>query len=206
MFDVGANLGLMALPVLSSVSESKVVSFEPSPNTVPFLRRTVANTGLKDRWFLVEKAVACAPGTASFSLSAQAESLYDGLQHTHRATQVRQIQVEVTNLNKEWRVLGRPPVSMIKIDVEGGELNVLRGAQEVLASTRPFVLTEWCPLNLGAYGIACDALFHFARENGYVLYALPEMIPVPAARDLNLQALRTESFLMAPTEFERDLA
>src|SRR5207302_6765911 len=41
MFDVGANLGLMALPVLRHVAGCKVVSFEPSPNTLPWLERTI---------------------------------------------------------------------------------------------------------------------------------------------------------------------
>jgi len=198
MFDVGANLGLMALPVLASVSESRVVSFEPSPNTVPFLRRTLEHNGLEDRWQLVEKAVAFAPGTASFTLSAQTEGLYDGLRHTHRAPQARQVQVEVTSLDEEWRSLGHPPVSMIKIDVEGGELDVLRGARECLSHERPFVLLEWCYLNLAAYDLSSDALFPFARECCYMLYALPEMIPIATSSDLGLQAIRTESFLMAP--------
>ena len=150
MFDVGANLGLMALPVLSSVAGAKVVSFEPSPNTVPFLRRTIAHSGLDDRWQLVEKAVAGAPGTAGFSLSTQTEGLYDGLRHTRRAPQSRQVQVDVTSLDEAWISLGRPRVSMIKIDVEGGELDVLRGARECLGRERPHVLLEWCDLNLPA--------------------------------------------------------
>jgi FkbM family methyltransferase len=199
MFDVGANLGLMALPVLASVSESRVVSFEPSPNALPFLRRTVADSDLGDRWRLVEKAVACDPGAASFSLSARTEGLYDGLRHTHRTPQTRQVKVEVTNLDEEWRALGRPPVSVIKIDVEGGELDVLRGASECLSHERPFILLEWCDLNLAAYDIPSGALFPFARECCYMLYALPEIIPITTPGDLTLQAaIRTESFLMAP--------
>jgi FkbM family methyltransferase len=198
MFDVGANLGLMALPVLSSAGESRVVSFEPSPNTVPFLRRTIADSGLGDRWRLVEKAVACTPGNARFSLSAKTEGLYDGLRHTHRTPEARQVEVEVTSLDEEWMSRGCPPVSMIKIDVEGGELDVLRGARECLSRERPHILLEWSDLNLRAYDIPRDALFPFAREYCYVLYALPEMVPITTARDLSLQAIRTESFLMVP--------
>ncbi|MGA2594149.1 MAG: FkbM family methyltransferase [Bryobacteraceae bacterium] len=198
MFDVGANLGLMALPVLRSVSESRVVSFEPSPNTVQFLRRTVKDSGLGDRWRLVEKAVAYASGTANFSLSARTEGLYDGLRHTHRTAEARQVQVEVTSLDEEWMSMGCPPVSMIKIDVEGGELDVLRGARECLSRERPLILLEWSDLNLPAYDIPRDALFPFSRECFYMLYALPEMIPIATPRDLSLQVIRTESFLMVP--------
>ena len=89
MFDVGANIGLMALPVLSSVSDATVVSFEPSPNTVPFLRRTIASSGLRERWLLVDKAVGRRPGAEQFSLSSRAEGVYDGLRHTNRTPQMR---------------------------------------------------------------------------------------------------------------------
>jgi FkbM family methyltransferase len=198
MFDVGANLGLMALPVLSSVKGSRIISFEPSPNTIPFLRRTVTDSGVEDPWQLVEKALACTPGTAQFSLSSETEGLYDGFRHTHRAPQARQVQVEVTSVGAEWRSRGCPPVSMIKIDVEGGELDVLKGAGECLSRERPFVLLEWCDLNLAAYDIPCAALFPFARERCYTLYALPEMVPVTSAAELALHAVRTESFLMSP--------
>ena len=87
---------------------------------------------------------------------------------------------------------------MIKIDVEGGELDVLKGARECLSRERPHILLEWCDLNLPAYGIPRDALFPFAREHGYGLYALPEMVPIATQSDMSLQAIRTESFLMAP--------
>ena len=203
MFDVGANLGLMALPVLHSVPASRVVSFEPSPNTLPWLRQTITRSGVGDRWQLVEKALASAPGTADFSVSAPTEGLYDGLKHTRRTAQVRKTRVEVTSLDLEWERLGCPAVSIIKIDVEGGELDVLRGGSECLSRLHPYVLLEWCHLNLRAYDIPLDTLFHFASEHGYLLYALPEIVPVATTNALELQARRTESFLMAP--YKHDL-
>ena len=203
MFDVGANLGLMALPVLGSVAGAKVISFEPSPNTTPWLRKTVAGSNLGDRWKLIEKAVASTPGVARFSVSASTEGLYDGLKHTQRSDEVRTEEVEVTSLDLEWNRSGCPDVSVIKIDVEGGELDVLRGGQECLRQTRPFVLTEWCDLNLRAYGVPDDSLLGFAEEHDYLVYALPELVPVGTATDLRLQVVRTESFLMAPRQRDR---
>lgn len=198
MFDVGANLGLMALPVLSAVPDSQVVSFEPSPNTLPWLRRTIAGSGLKNRWLLVEKAVSSKPGASDFSLSAPAEGLYDGLVHTRRSAESRRVKVEVTTLDEEWKRLNCPAVSVLKIDVEGGELEVLWGAQELLAQTCPSVLLEWCPLNLEVYHLPVDSLFHFARECRYSLYALPAMVPIRTPSELELHVIQTYSFLMSP--------
>jgi FkbM family methyltransferase len=41
VFDVGANIGLMAIPLLTHVPECRVISFEPSENSVPYLRKTI---------------------------------------------------------------------------------------------------------------------------------------------------------------------
>jgi FkbM family methyltransferase len=198
MLDVGANLGLMALPVLSAVPQSIVVSFEPSPNTLPWLKKTISGSVHSARWQLVEKAVGSASGRADFSVSVPTEGLYDGLIYTRRSIESRRVNVDVTTVDSEWKRLGCPDVSMIKIDVEGGELDVLRGGTECLSQARPFVLLEWCPMNFQAYHVACDALFHFARERRYLLYALPAIVPLNIPGDLELQVLRTESFLMAP--------
>jgi FkbM family methyltransferase len=198
MFDVGSNLGLMALPVLESVPDSTVVSFEPSPNSLPWLKRTIARSAMRTRWQLIEKAACSRPGNAGFSVSTPTEGLFDGLRHTDRAVEFQRVTVETTTLDLEWRRLENCAVSVIKIDVEGAELEVLRGAGDCLEKARPFVLLEWCPLNLKAYEISTDALYQFASDHGYRLYALPQMVRVLDAADLELQTMRTESFLMAP--------
>jgi hypothetical protein len=45
-------------------------------------------------------------------------------------------------LDRIWEDLGRPAVSFVKIDVEGAEASVLRGARAMMASTHPPLLVE----------------------------------------------------------------
>jgi FkbM family methyltransferase len=198
MFDVGGNLGLMAIPVLNSVPECTVVSFEPSPNSLPFLRRTIAGAGFGDRWRLVERALGATPHRADFSLSRPEDGLYDGLKSTGRAAEAGRAQVDVTTLDAEWNDLGRPPVSTIKIDVEGGELDVIRGATECLKATRPTILIEWNATNLAPYRVEPASLLEVARNIDYDLYALPSIIPVRNESELNLHMISTESLLLVP--------
>lgn len=198
MFDIGANLGLMAIPVLSAVADSRVISFEPSPNTLPCLRRTVAGSAFGNRWQLIEKAVAATPGVAEFSVSDPRESLFDGFKSTQRVAEAGRVTVDVTSVDIEWKRLGWPNVSVIKIDVEGAELGVLEGAVACIAATHPHVLVEWNRVNLDAYKIAINALTDFVVANQYCLYALPDIIPVRSNAELELHSIRTESFLMAP--------
>jgi FkbM family methyltransferase len=198
MFDVGANLGLMAIPLLRSIPDCKIVSFEPSPNSLPWLKRTIAGASVATRWQLVEKAVANTQGSATFAISIPEEGLYDGLQHTYRAPGAGTVEVSVTTLDAEWRQIGCPPVSVIKIDVEGGELGVIQGASECLAQTRAWILTEWNRQNLEAHNIDPINLMETAKETRYTLYAMPEVIPIKTKQELLLHMARTESFLLSP--------
>lgn len=198
MFDIGTNLGLMTIPVLSYVPSATAISFEPSPNALPWLKRTIAGSNFKDRWQLVDKAVAGASGIANFSVSHLKDGLYDGLKYTGLAPQSHAVQVEVTTMDIEWIRLNRPSVSIIKIDVEGGELEVLRGGEKCLSETRAFVLLEWSSCNLRAHCVESGALLRFACERGYHIYALPAFAPVATGTDLELQMINTASFLMVP--------
>src|SRR5437667_387294 len=47
-FDVGANIGLMAIPILRACPNCSVVSFDPSPNSLPYLKRTISESPFKN--------------------------------------------------------------------------------------------------------------------------------------------------------------
>lgn len=198
MFDVGANIGLMAIPILKMKRECTVISFEPSPNTLPFLLRTVSESGYEERWRVVPKAVNDRAGRAHFSLASAEDALYDGFRATHRVSERSQIIVEATTIDEEWLRLGTPSVSIIKIDIEGAEMIALRGAERCIAAQRPPILLEWNRDNLAAYHCPVGALVEFSSANGFRIYALPDAIPVLDETELALQMLRTESFLLIP--------
>jgi FkbM family methyltransferase len=196
MFDVGTNIGLMAIPVLQAQPQSRVISFEPSPNVLDSLRRTVAGSDYQNRWTLIEKAVGAESGKVAFSLSDQANSLFDGIRPTDRVASIRQIEVELTTLDDTWRALGSPKVSVIKIDVEGGELDVLLGARECLKQERPSVLVEWNRQNLTAYSCAPELLITFVKEASYKILSVPSLAEVGCKTVLAAHMAFTENFLL----------
>lgn len=196
MFDIGANIGLMAAPVLRHEPKCRIVSFEPSPNVLPYLQRTIEESAHRDRWTLVPKAVGATPGRVTFSLSDQANSLFDGIRPTQRVATVRQVEVEVTTVDETWRGLGSPRVSHIKIDVEGAELDVLHGARECLRVERPAVLLEWNAVNLSAYGCPPAALLDFASDMNLQVLAAPSLVEVDNLQALTLQMAFTENFVL----------
>ena len=199
VFDVGANIGLMSVPVLVEKPDCRVVTFEPSPNVLPFLQRTVAESTHRERWTLVPKAVGARSGRLTFHLSSPANSVYDGIQPTGRAESTGQVEVEMTTLDETWRALGSPRISLLKCDVEGAEWDVLQGASECLRAERPPILLEWNVDNLAAYNRPPASLLDFAREANYQLYAVPNLAEIHTPQQLAVQTCLTESFLPIPT-------
>jgi len=198
--DIGTNIGLMSLPILNGVANVRVISFEASPNVLSHVERTIAESVYRERWTLVPKAVGKRVGKTSFSLSAQADSLFDGIRSTQRVPTVRQVEVEMTTLDFWWHEAGQPKVSLIKCDVEGGELDVMCGARECVASQKPAILLEWNSKNIAAYACRPASLFDFAVEAGYIIYALPNLIGIHSGLHLEMQMLSTESFLLLPDQ------
>ncbi len=199
VFDVGANIGLMAIPILHSCPSCSVISFEPSPNVLPFLRKTIGGSSVRQRWTLIEKAVADFEGSTRFAVGDPKASLFDGIRDTERiGGDKRQTEVPVTTLDSVWESKGRPVVSIIKCDVEGGELAVLKGAMQCLQKTKPAVLTEWYAQNLQANHCEPDAILRFCSDIGYRIFSAPAFSEVTDATGLRLQMAVTESFALLP--------
>jgi FkbM family methyltransferase len=199
-FDVGANIGLMAIPFLERHRGLKVASFEPSPNTLPYLERTHSASSFTDRWKIVSKAASDSVGTTSFHLASAAEGAFDGSRNTGRVRNRGETVVDTTTIDHEWQSLGKPRVSAIKIDVEGAEMSVLRGAKECIRANRPSICTEWNSTNIKAYHCDPGCLLEFAREVDYDVFSLPDLSHVCAPLQLRaITTLRTENFLMLPS-------
>lgn len=195
-FDVGANIGLLAIPVLRSTARVHVASFEASPSVVGHLQRTARESPWVERWNIVAKAVGGTKGKAEFSCCAPSHSALDGLRATGRSPATATATVEVTTLDEEWKSRGRPGVSVIKLDIEGGEMDALEGARELVLSQRPAVMLEWHSTNLLAYGVEVPALLAFAGEMGYRLCALPSLVRVETERELRMHMTTSENFLL----------
>ncbi len=198
IFDVGTNIGLISLALLSHCASCTVVAFEPSPHTIHLLSATMQESKYSDRWIIIPKAVGNQIGTLDFFTSSPEMSAFDGFRDTKRAGETRKISVPVTTIDAEWQEIGRPRVSVIKVDVEGAELDVLRGAIKCIDSEKPYILTEWSPYNLPAYNCDPKALWELANDIGYKMYSLPRLIPVNNSTDLEIQMLLTENFFLAP--------
>jgi len=196
--DVGSNIGLTSIPVLRKVERSRVLSFEPSPNSLPYLQRTRRRSGFQDRWEVVPKAAAESTGTVRFFVTTPRYGILDGLRDTGRASDGHTIEVPRTTVDAEWQRLGCPAVCCMKIDVEGAEGRVLKGAEQMVRRERPHILLEWSDVNLIPNGTDLSFLVRYAALNGYDVAEFPSRKPVSGLHDLERQTLDTQMYVLVP--------
>ena len=127
VWDIGANEGLYTEKFARRVEPSgHVVAFEPSPRSVEVLRTRFTDP---NRVTICPVALADQAGTATFYANGSSNGTTDSL--VERTAGAIPHQVEVRRGDE---FLLRFPPNVIKIDVEGFELEVLRGLSEVLVS------------------------------------------------------------------------
>ena len=136
-FDVGANAGFFSLVAARLVGpRGRCVAFDPAPENVASVREQIELNALS-HCTAMEQAVGAAAGRATFSFSTPGDSTgHLGESAAGEASRT----VEVTTLDEAARRHGRP--AFVKVDVEGAEVDVLRGASDLLATARPRWLIE----------------------------------------------------------------
>lgn len=139
ILDVGANLG-QSLLVAKSHSDNRVVCYEPSPSCVKILQHTVHKNSFRG---VIIRSMGLGSRAGSLQLFGSGAcdsnaSLVPGF----RSEATQSTTVQVSTLDREIQKNPRWKPSLIKIDVEGGEYDVLQGATKVLTKHRPIICIE----------------------------------------------------------------
>jgi len=204
VFDVGANIGVSSIPLLSKRPRCRVVSIEASPGVLAYLNKTHQECAFKERWEIVRKAAIQRPGKdISFTVHGSGGDVFDGILHTGRAPSATTVPVPTTSIDTEWELRDCPKVSLLKIDTEGAEIGVLNGAVKCLKACRPYIITEWCPKNFKAYGNRPEEMWNLARDLDYSVFAIPSMSPVTRPDILSIVLEIQENLLLVPNPTRR---
>ncbi len=139
VIDVGANVGIMTLLCAKRVGPfGRVYAFEPNPTCSSLLKRSLAMNWMHERVKLREMGVGSAPGMltlrfspdclggATFADQQQAGTLQNTLSTLGNETST---EAPITTLDAEFPV--DLPIRLLKMDVEGFEHHVLRGARRL---------------------------------------------------------------------------
>lgn len=134
--DVGAHIGYYSLYMLPRARG--VYAFEPDPRVRALLENNVNG---RPKIEVISSAVGASEGIAHFTLERHSEVSHLSAAGDNAANQ---IEVEVTTIDA-FVAARNLAVEAIKIDVEGHDTEVIRGAVNLLRQQQPLVLTEAKP-------------------------------------------------------------
>lgn len=180
VIDVGANVGQMTMELAALVGPTgRVFSVEPAPGNIQLLRRHVEANGFAERVEIVEAACSDRDGAAKlFVLGARDDAIGSGhtlageaaLRRQHAEIPIVERSVEAIQVDTLCARRAIKP-AMVKIDVEGAELHVLRGMAETLRTARPLVRVGFHPFAFENPEAASAELRKLFRSAGYTLNA-----------------------------------
>lgn len=158
--DVGANIGQLCILASTLVGKKgQVHAFEPHPRIFSFLQRNVQLNELKNV-NLYNKALGAEAGELFFT-NLRADDV-NSVSRT--ATSVV---VEATTLDAMFVVL--PPIRLLKIDTEGFELMVLRGAERLLPKVK-IIYFEASTSSYAAHGYSFKEVCEFLAQYGFQVF------------------------------------
>lgn len=130
VLDVGAHVGYFSLLAARGAgSTGKVYSFEPEPQNYELLLKNIEINGYKNI-VSTQKAVSNKVGSTTLFLTALDNGRHSTYQHGLPET--GNVAVETTTLDYFLEAEGWPDIGLVKVDVEGAEMDVLAGMGQLL--------------------------------------------------------------------------
>lgn len=161
--DVGANIGLWTLSAASAVGpRGRVLAFEATQPTAARLAEHVALNGLGANVEVHNIALGEVAGVMPMDTSAN-HNRNRIIGSAEAVSQAGWVPVDTLD-----RVIGNRSVNGIKIDVEGYELQVLRGARNVVARCRPWICVEFNVAFTGVANLEAWSVHQWLGMMGYV--------------------------------------
>jgi FkbM family methyltransferase len=168
VIDVGANIGQYTLlAAMQTGSGGRVYAFEPDPLNAGALERSISRNGFGERVDLLRFAVADRSGEAILRVRADRTRSHL-LRDEVTCRQSDAISVRTITLDEFAEERGLDRLDVVKVDAEGADLAVLRGAEHAIRRFRPgLLMVEHDPDSLLAYGERPEALPAFVEALGY---------------------------------------
>lgn len=150
--DIGANYGYMAINAKKLVGDlGTVIAIEPDPRALSLLKFNAELN--KSRIDIIQKAIADSEGESGFNVATEIGlSRLDNLSNDMLGvTMQERIMIQKTTLDKLVAdFIPHKDIRLVKMDVEGHELRILRGATQVLANRKTMFMLE---INHGALSL-----------------------------------------------------
>lgn len=171
VLDIGANKGEHTMEFVDLIGkDGTVIAFEPIPEMYERLNRIFSPF---NNVLCLEMALGSEDKTSQF------------VKATHTTGHVAESGIKqriyndpdnmtIENIDVEIRTLDsldiKKKIDYIKIDTEGGEIDILNGARELINRDRPIISVEYGSPSYSVYGYTIDTLWNLSKELEYTIY------------------------------------
>jgi FkbM family methyltransferase len=165
--DIGAHLGSMLSEMVRLAPKGQHMAFEPTPYKAQWLRQKFPEVQV------LEVALTDRVGEAKFYLNTDLSGFSGLHQHMAENHTIEELTVQCDCL--DHLVPSDQRIDFIKLDVEGDELGVLRGAKTLLQRDQPTILFECTRSGLSSSGYTAAEVFEFLTQLDYSIF-LPKTL------------------------------
>ena len=167
--DVGANIGFFTLPFARWVGpEGRVIALEPEGENHRRLAARLAAAGLSERVSVFEAAAAEKSGRLRLAVNPDHPGDHKLTADNAENSEGPSVEIDAYALDDLLAKQSGPPVSLMKIDVQGAELRVVQGTLGVIERDRPALLVEIDPAATNHDGApGAPILLALLAERGY---------------------------------------
>ena len=170
--DIGGNIGMISLVAAKIVGEhGQVEIFEPNPVCLARIRKAVEINSLRNLTIF------------PYGLSNKEETLTLTVMSNHTGVgSFVKVDSENVNISDQMDlklvkgdthlILNKTKVKLVKIDVEGFELNTLLGMSDTLKRDQPMIIIELIEAQLNRAGASTEAIFNLLTDIGYRAYGV----------------------------------
>ena len=202
--DIGSNIGSVTLPLANTFKKSKVYSIEPTVYAFEKLKENInLNPNLKKRiktfnYFISEKKNKIKFVHSSWKLNNNNKK-----HQIHRGILKKTFNksISLDDLLKKNKI----PIKLIKIDVDGYELDVLKSAEKTLKKIKPIIYFELAPYLYKEIGYKFDDLLNYLKKMNYRFYS-EDLKPVSNIKSISLKLTnKSMNFFLIHDSFKKAL-
>lgn len=168
VLDVGANIGLIALPLARRLPAARIFAFDPVPSNHQALVRHIEWNHLAERITALPFALGDRNGITEIAVEVPGQSGTANILPNYSDSNHFEVPLRTIDSLVEDRTIDEK-VGLVKIDADGYDLHVLRGATKLLGADRPIIYAELNDYCLQWHGERIEDAEDLLREFDYEL-------------------------------------
>ena len=177
VFDLGANCGFFSLRILDIYPEAKIYAFEPQHSLVKSFNNCVTQNQLSDKVEIRQTAVGDKNGKSIFYENRSPISASLLKEKVSRRSIRKKYEIDLISVDQFCEDSDVSSVDILKVDVEGSEIDVLKGAKDIMNSVKvlyievhpPFATANQIENILNQYNLVRDKTLERLQANDHDL-------------------------------------